>query len=127
MTNCGIKDENIKIYDMHKTMTIHELNGFDAIYVCGGSTKHLVSRMKEINFKQSVDEYINNGGIYVGVSAGSVCASGKYPNGLGFIKNILDVHCDVGTENGSIENDEPILLTNEQAIYISDDCMEIFE
>lgn len=127
LTNCGIKDENIKVYDMHKAMTIQVLNEFDAIYVCGGSTRYLVSRMEEINFKQSVDEYINNGGIYVGVSAGSVCASGKYPNGLGFIKNILDVHCDVGTENGKIESEEQIFLTNEQAIYISDECMDIFD
>lgn len=127
LTNCGIKDENIKVYDLHKAMTIQELNEFDAIYVCGGSTRHLVSRMEEINFKQSVDEYIRNGGIYVGVSAGSVCASGKYPNGLSFIKNILDVHSDVGTENGKIETDEQLFLTNKQAIYINDENMEIFE
>lgn len=63
----------------------------------------LMDRMEEINFKQSVDEYINNGGIYVGVSAGSVRASEKYLNGLGFIKNVLDVHCDSGTENREIE------------------------
>lgn len=127
LTNCGVKDENIKIYDMHKSMTAQELNEFDAIYVCGGSTKHLVSRMEEINFKQSVDNYIKNGGIYVGVSAGSVCASGKYPNGLGFINNVLDVHCDIGTGNGRIKTDEKICLTNEQAIYINDETMEIFE
>ena len=83
--------------------------------------------MEEINFKESIDGYISAGGVYVGVSAGSVCASAKYQNGLDFIKNILDVHCDNGTENGRIENDEKIRLTNNQAIYISDEYMEIFE
>ena len=104
-----------------------ELKTFDAMYVCGGSTKHLVSRMAEINFKKVVDKYLDNGGIYIGVSAGSVCASGKYINGLGFIKNVLDVHCDVGTNNGKIENDEKIFLTNNQAIYIDGNGIEIFE
>lgn len=78
------------------------MEGFDAIYVCGGSTKHLVSRMAEVDFKKIVDKYIDNGGIYIGVSAGSVCTSGKYENGLGFIKNVLDVHCELGSPNGDI-------------------------
>jgi len=127
LTNCGIKDENIKVYDMHKSMTIEELNAFDAIYVCGGSTKHLVARMEEINFRSVVNEYINNGGIYIGVSAGSVCASGKYPNGLGFIKNVLDVHCDVGSELGKIDNDNEINLDDNQAIFIDEDGAVIFQ
>lgn len=127
LTNCGVKDENIAIYDLHKSISEEELNQFDAIYVCGGSTKHLVSRMEEINFKKSVEKYLNNGGIYIGVSAGSVCASGKYENGLDFIKNVLDVHCDVGTRNGKIETNEKICLTNNQAIFIDGDVMEIFE
>lgn len=127
LTNCGIIDENITIYDLHKSMTGEELSKFDAIYVCGGSTKYLVSRMKEIDFKDSVDRYLNNGGIYVGVSAGSVCASGKYEDGLGFIKNVLDVHCDIGTKNGVIETTEKVSLTNNQAIFIDDNSMTIFE
>ncbi len=127
LTNCGVKDENITIYDLHKIIPEEELNKFDAIYVCGGSTKHLVSRMQEIDFKKSVEKYIENGGIYIGVSAGSVCASGKYENGLDFIKNVLDVHCDVGTDNGKIVGNEKICLTNNQAIFIDDNNITIFE
>ena len=127
LTNCGVKDENITIYDLHKIMSDEEMKRFDAVYVCGGSTKHLVSRMNEINFKETINKYLNNGGIYIGVSAGSVCASGKYENNLGFVKNVLDVHCDAGTNNGKIENDDKICLTNNQAIFIDDNGMEIFE
>lgn len=83
--------------------------------------------MNEINFKETINKYLNNGGIYVGVSAGSVCAGGKYENNLGFIKNVLDVHCDVGTNNGKIEDNDKICLTNNQAIFIDDNGMEIFE
>lgn len=127
LTNCGVVDENITICDLHKDMSEEELNKFDAIYVCGGSTKHLVSRMEEIDFKNSIDKYLDNGGIYIGVSAGSVCASGKYENSLGLIINVLDVHCDIGTKNGVIETPEKVCLTNNQAIYIDDDRAVIFE
>ena len=127
LTSCGIKDENITIYDLHKSLKEEDLNEFDAIYVCGGTTKHLVARMEEIDFKKSVNKYIDNGGIYIGVSAGSVCASGKYENSLGFIKNVLDVHCDIGTKNGKIETNEKICLTNNQAIFIDGNNMTIFE
>ena len=127
LTKCGITDENIKVYDMHKPITQEEINQYNAIYVCGGSTKYLVERMDEIKFKTTIDEYISQGGVYVGVSAGSVCASGKYENGLGFIENKLDVHCDKGTPNGTITSNDYICLTNNQAIYISDNEKIIFE
>ena len=83
--------------------------------------------MEEVDFKHLVGKYLDNGGIYIGVSAGSVCASGKYENSLGFIKNVLDVHCDIGSPNGSITTSDKICLTNNQAIFINDNSMEIFE
>lgn len=127
LTNCDIPDENITIYDMHRLLTQNEINEYDAIYVCGGSTKYLVDRISELNFKSVVDKYIENGGIYIGVSAGSVAASGNYQNGLCLIKNNLDVHCESGTENGIITTDNYILLTDNQAIFIDGNENIIFE
>ena len=127
LTKCGITDENIKVYDMHKPITQEEINQYNAIYVCGGSTKYLVERMDEIKFKTTIDEYISQGGVYVGVSAGSVCASWKHGNGLGFIQNRLFVHCSKGTPNGAITSNDDLYLTNNQAIYIDDNEKIIFE
>lgn len=127
LTNCDIPDENITIYDMHKSLTQDEINKYDAIYVCGGSTKYLVDRFSELNFKSVIDKYIENGGIYIGVSAGSVAASGNYQNGLCFIENNLDVHCECGTENGIITTNNEILLTDNQAIFIDENESIIFE
>ena len=127
LTKCGIKDNNVTVYDMHKLLSQEELNEYDAIYVCGGSTKYLVSRILELNIKPYIDKYIENGGIYIGVSAGSVATSGKYPGGLGFIENILDVHCEEGTDNGIINSNNDIFLTDNQAIFISDNEKIIFE
>ncbi len=127
LTKCGITDDKIKVYDMHKLISEEEINKYDAIYVSGGSTKYLVDRIKELNIKPVIDKYIENGGIYIGVSAGSVCASGKYKDGLGFIGNRLDVHCDNGTSNGIINSNDDIYLTNNQAIFINDNEKIIFE
>ncbi len=127
LTICNIPDENITVYDMHKLLSQDEINKYDAIYVCGGNTEYLVERIDELNFKPIIDKYIENGGIYIGVSAGSVSASGKYENGLGLIKNIIDVHCEKGTDNGIVNNENMIFLTDNQAIYISDDETIIFE
>lgn len=127
LTKCGILDDNITVYDMHKLISQEEINKYDAIYVCGGSTKYLVDRISELNIKPIMDKYIENGGIYIGVSAGSVCASGKYKDGLGFIENILDVHCNKGTPNGVINSTDDIYLTDNQAIFIDENEKVIFE
>lgn len=127
LTKCGITDNNIKVYDMHKLISQEEINKYDAIYVCGGSTEYLVDRIKELNIKPVIDKYIENGGIYIGVSAGSVCASGKYKDGLDFIENVLDVHCDKGTSVGIINSSDDIYLTDNQAIFIDDNEKIIFE
>lgn len=127
LTKCGILDNNITVYDMHKLISQQEINKYDAIYVCGGSTKYLVDRIKELNIKPVIDKYIENGGIYIGVSAGSVCASGKYKDGLEFIENKLDVHCDKGTTNGVINFNDDIYLTDNQALFIDEIDKIIFE
>ena len=127
LTKCGIKDNNITVYDMHKLIEQEKINKYDAIYVCGGNTEYLVERIKELNIKPVIDKYIENGGIYIGVSAGSICASGNNKDGLRLIENIIDVHCDKGTPNGIINNAEDIYLTDNQAILIEDNKKTIFE
>jgi dipeptidase E len=127
LTKCGIQDKNITIYDLHEQLPQDEINQYDAIYVCGGSTDRLVARMAEIVFRTTATNYTNQGGIYIGVSAGSICASGAYQNGLGFIDNIIDAHCENGSPNGPITTTDDIFLTDNQAIFITDTEKVIFE
>lgn len=126
-TVCGINVDNITVYDMHKLISEEEIKKYDAIYMCGGSSKYLVNRIDEIGFKELLYKYLDNGGVYVGVSAGSTCACGRYETGLNFIKNKLQVHQEKGSKNGPIVSDDEIFLTNNQAILITDEGMEIFE
>lgn len=127
LLNCGIPKDNIVVYDMHKLIDSDELKKYDVVYVCGGSTRYLLNRMNEVGFNMVINNYVNNGGFYIGVSAGSVAASGKYENSLDFIKNVLDVHYEVGSLVGDIKNDGDINLTNSQAILITDNERRIIE
>ena len=123
LTSCNIKDSNITIYDMHEYLSKEEIIKYDAIYVCGGSTKKLMSRIVELNMVDTFNYYVNNNGIYIGVSAGSIVAH----NPLNFISNNLDVHCENGSNNGIITTNEDIYLTDNQAILITDNEKIIFE
>lgn len=127
LLNVGIPMENITVYDMHQLIGIQELKKQDAIYVCGGNTSYLVERIDEIGFQKVVDQYLEEGGVYLGVSAGSVVASGKYKTGLNFIKNSINVHCEKSSKNGKILNEEVVNLTDNQAILITDSESIIFE
>lgn len=127
LLNCGILESNITVYNMHESISLKDINKYDAIYVCGGSTRYLIDRMNENGFNKVLNNYVNNGGFYIGVSAGSVAASGKYKNNLNFIKNILDVHCEAGSPVGNIDNENDINLTNAQAVLITDSECTIIE
>lgn len=127
LTDCGIPMNNITVYDMHKLISYDNIRKYDVVYVCGGETSYLVDRINEIGFKDLIDQYIANDGIYIGVSAGSVAASGKYSNGLDFLKNKVNVHCDKGSSNGNVMDNSDIYLTDNQAILITDNQTIIFE
>lgn len=49
-----------------------DLSSYDVIYVCGGNTFKLLKFARVSNFKESVEKLLERGGIYVGVSAGSI-------------------------------------------------------
>ncbi len=127
LLNCKIPSKNITVYDMHKRIDSNELIKYDVVYVCGGKTSYLVDRINEVGFKEIIEKYIENGGIYIGVSAGSIAASGNFPLGLNFLKNNLTVHCEHGSDNGKIEDTNDINLTNNQAILITEEEAIIFE
>lgn len=127
LLNCGIPKDSITVYDMHKLIDFDEIKKYDVVYVCGGNTRYLLNRMNEVGFNKVINNYVDNGGCYIGVSAGSIAASGKYENSLDFIKNVLDVHCEIGDPAGTIKKASIINLTNSQAILITDDEFRVIE
>lgn len=115
----GIIRENIVVYDMHIGLSPEELQAFDVIYICGGSTAYLLKRMKRTGFDISLRAYIEAGGYVLGVSAGSIALVSNYEEGLGILDCCLQVHCAQGDAMGEpdLKLQKTLRLTNEQAIY----------
>ncbi len=118
-----------------------KLGKYNVIYVCGGNTFKLLKYARESNFKQSTLELLERGGIYIGVSAGSIilaptikAATAIDPdiNNVGLTDftglNIIDFevhpHYEPEEEQEIVEYERTvpykiIRLTNAQALIIS--------
>lgn len=129
LLNSGVSTTNIKVYDLHKCMDINELLTYDVIYVCGGSPTHLLSRMTEVGFHDILIQFIESGGVYIGVSAGSIITTKNLPNSLELINATIDVHQPAGSTTGIIDTTicPHIKLTDNQAILILDNECKIIE
>lgn len=131
LLKCGIPESNIKVYDLHIGMEIEELQQYDVIYLCGGNTHYLLERINDTNFNKTLMEYINNNGLVIGVSAGSLIFSNNLQDNLGLIDTKLDVHCATGEKRGKLAYPlkNNVKLTNTCALVIRDfpDGLEIIE
>lgn len=110
-----------------RLLTSDELKEYDVIVFSGGEAPLLVDEIKRTGFDEVLNPTVENGLFYIGISAGSMVAAGNFKDGLGYIKNHITVHCECGSECGVVENDEDICLTDEQAIWISGDSVEIIK
>lgn len=122
LLDCGIPKDNIRVYDLHADMSREELMGYDAVYVCGGNTEYLLERINEKGFRNTLIFFIKQGGVYVGVSAGSLAAAGNLKGSLGILECPVRVHCEKGMKAGpaDVENCGEIQIDNRQAILVSD-------
>ena len=124
-----IPAKNIKVYDLHYKMEYNELKEYDAIYFCGGSTSYLLKRINETGFNKPLKEFIGNGGVYVGVSAGSIISANNLPENLEYLNSKLNVHGTEGIKVGKFDPKEysHIKLPDFKAILINDNNFEVIE
>ena len=129
LLKCGISKKNIDVYDLHAGMEFEKLKQYDVVYLCGGNTQYLLERINATRFHESFMAYINDNGLVIGVSAGSLIFSNNLEKNLGLIDTKLDVHCVMGEKRGKVTYPlkENVKLTNTCALVIRDfpDDMEI--
>lgn len=82
----GILKENILEYKIGQNV---DINQFDAIYMMGGNTFYLMSKIREYHFDKVLRNAINHGTIYIGSSAGSEVISKSIDASLGFDENLV--------------------------------------
>jgi len=143
----GIIKKNLKILDLNKRVKYDELKGFNAMYFCGGNTFYILKKVKEAGFDDVIKKFIEDGKVYIGISAGSIIIGPnieiagigdkndvnlKDLNGLKIIDKAISPHfCD--KEREEVEKfkkkvDYPIItLTDKQALLIEGDKERIIE
>lgn len=125
----GITDENIDSYDLDVPFDPSAINAYDVVFFCPGDPVHLLSKVNEMSFYNTLKIFLDNGGVYVGVSAGSDIAALNLPGNLGYLNATIECHSNEGSANGPLDTDSTPLvkLTDNQAIIINGDEILITE
>ena len=147
LSSMGIRYENILVYNLElilskdymrtyssfvstpymitRLLTIEELRSFDAVVVSGGDATVLCREMVRTGFDKAVAQAINDGLVYIGISAGSIYAAGNLEDGLHIINNSIIPHWNGVKKSKTPNCRETIMLADGQAIYIEDDSVSI--
>ena len=102
-------------------MPLAKLRCYDAIYFCGGSPEYLMNRIRRVRLAAPLRQFTEEGGVYVGVSAGSIIAASNMRSGLQLVNCVLHVHCGAGEQPGEVPLVlyPQIRLTNSQALRVA--------
>lgn len=148
LSSMGIRCENILVYNLElilskdyqrtyssyitvpymvtRLLTIEELQSFDAVVVSGGDVAVLCREMVRTGFDKMIEKAINNGFVYVGISAGSMYAAGNLEEGLHIINNPIIPHWNKTKITELPNRREAIRLVDGQAVYIEGDCISLW-
>ncbi|MBN1683188.1 Type 1 glutamine amidotransferase-like domain-containing protein [Candidatus Bathyarchaeota archaeon] len=90
LAETGVKPQNVVIYDLAENNPPY-LKEYDVVFVYVGNTYKYMKMIRETGLFVHLRDYIEGGGVYVGVSAGSVLACPDIDNNF-----ILETNTDVG-------------------------------
>ena len=143
LSSMGIRYENILVYNLElilskdyqrtyssfvtapymiaRLLTIEELHSFDAVVVSGGDAAVLCREMVRTGFDGVIAKAINDGLVYVGISAGSMYAAGNFDDGLHIISNPIIPHWNGAKINELSDCRDAVKLVDGQAVYVEDD------
>lgn len=79
----------MKLLSNLEDMNYNKIKKFDAIYLGGGNTFHLLKKIKSTNFDNILKRYLRGGGVIYGISAGAMifCKDIEYAEEIGDINN----------------------------------------
>jgi dipeptidase E len=128
------------------------LGSTDIVYVAGGNTFYLLKQLRDTGFDKLLTDYVNNGGLYAGASAGALIAGvdiGPVSTidepekvqgltstaGLGFVSIVPIPHYDMEDRTKTIDkikaryskDFEIILMTDDKAVVVNGDSWELVE
>ncbi|QQS19477.1 Type 1 glutamine amidotransferase-like domain-containing protein [Candidatus Saccharibacteria bacterium] len=145
LTKMGFQITELDIEQSSKENTQEALGNTDIVYVAGGNTFHLLKQLRETGFDKMLDNFVNNGGLYAGASAGALIAGPdigaissidepekvtglKSTEGLRWVNVVPIPHYDMKARTKTIDeikekysqDNEMVLLTDDQALLVED-------
>ena len=108
-----------------RLMSVQELTQYDMIAFCGGNAHTLLSEINRTGFSKPLKQAIENGLVYLGISAGSMIAAGNFSDGLGYLANPLIPHAEKESPFGDISKNDLIELADGQTVLIKGNRQEI--
>lgn len=140
LARMGIRPEHISVYNleliiskdykrtysayiaephwMTRLLTARELKAFDAVFVGGGDSAVLCREMVRTGFDGALRQAIDEGLVYVGISAGSMYAAGNLDDGLHIIDNPIIPHWNGPKQMALPGGSGEIRLADGQAVYV---------
>ncbi|MBN2557580.1 MAG: Type 1 glutamine amidotransferase-like domain-containing protein [Clostridia bacterium] len=125
----GVDASNIDTYDLNEPFDSNKIIEYDIVFFCPGNPRYLLDKVNEMNFGKTLEYFLENGGVYIGVSAGSDIAGLNLPNNLGYLNATIECHSKEGHEPGELDTGSAPLvkLTDNQAIVIDDGRVAVVE
>ena len=139
----------ITTLNLDRKVMVEEINSADVIYVCGGNTFRLLKYAREAHFKETIEKLLDRGGVYIGVSAGSIILAPTIqiaasvdpePNEIGISDltglNLIDFEIHPHYEPiqdaelsfyQKVTKNKVIGISNSQALIISNSGQEVVE
>jgi len=143
----GFKIIELDLKKENKNSLGDRLKDFDVLFVEGGNTFYLLKYIRESGFDEALKLFLKRGGIYLGVSAGTMVtglniesANWKYADknivnledltGLKLVPYVFSVHIDESNldivKNIANKVDYPVIaLTDKQALLIDNGIKKI--
>ncbi|MCC6711102.1 MAG: Type 1 glutamine amidotransferase-like domain-containing protein [Candidatus Pacebacteria bacterium] len=72
LKNLNIDAKNILEINIADGQSVQQLNHCQVMFVCGGNTFYLLHQLRTTGFDQVIKNFVQNNGVFVGVSAGSI-------------------------------------------------------
>ncbi|MFH1582445.1 MAG: Type 1 glutamine amidotransferase-like domain-containing protein [bacterium] len=147
LSELGFKVTEMDLKEENENSLNDKLKDFDVIFVEGGNTFYLLKYVRESGFDKALKPFLDKGGVYLGVSAGSMIAGLNIESagwkhadrntvnlqdltGLNLVPFVIAPHIDESNieatrECASKVNYPVIALTDKQAILIENGIQKI--
>lgn len=147
VSELGFQVTEVDLKEENEESLMSKLGSFDVIFVEGGNTFYLLKYIRESGFNKVIKSFLDKGGIYLGVSAGTMVAglnieSANWKHmdknivsledltGLKLVPFVISVHIDESNielikECTSKVSYPVIALTDKQAILVENGTQKI--